>query len=69
MKRNTLFLAAAVLGLAAFSSCGEKCVTCTYDVLGAPVTTEFCSSDSDERDAFIEAQQFLGATADDCVEE
>lgn len=67
--KKSLFIALACAFVMSFASC-EKCVECTYDVNGTPVTNELCGN-NDEVEAFETASQAaatLAGTTATCVD-
>lgn len=64
MKKFSLVLSFAAVAMFGFSSCGETCVECSYDLLGVTTTEEFCNEDETLVDAFQTSIEALDPNAD-----
>ena len=59
MKKITLLAAAALIVATSFSSC-KKCITCSFS---GSTSTEYCSKNKADRDAYETACKNSGGTA------
>ncbi len=67
MKKYSLFAASALFLTLSLSSCGEKCIVCTFGDTSI-ADSEYCSKDKDLRNAFESSQEAIATLAGTTVD-